>query len=32
MRKTPSTAAPKGKAPFNPKDYEKNGITAEEVL
>jgi hypothetical protein len=31
MKKS-SAPAPKGKASFNPKDYEKNGITLEEVL
>lgn len=31
MKKT--TAAPsRNKAPFNPKDYERPGITAEEVI
>ena len=30
MRKT--AAPPKGKAIFNPKDYEKPGVSLEEVL
>jgi hypothetical protein len=30
MKKVSQTVAPK-KTPFNPKDYERNGISAEEV-